>query len=203
MIGSYYKSSFENLFRPLARVFVKLNISPNQMTVAGLVFGIASCAIFLWTKNLALFFILIVASGLFDALDGVVARLTERTTKYGAYLDAMCDRLFDVAAAFTVAVHTGEWGLILLAVTGGVLVSYAKARASMEAPVSNLEWPDLMERLERNTTFIVGFFISELFQIQIAEHSLFFWVLIVLNVLIYFTVTQRITRAKHLIEERT
>jgi len=203
MINSNYKLFFENLFRPLARIFISLKITPNQMTVAGLVFGIASCLLFLSTENLVLFFILIVASALFDALDGVVARLTDQSSKFGAYLDAMCDRLFDGIAALTVAIYTGEWILIFLAVLGGIFVSYAKARAAMETPVSNLEWPDLMERLERNVVFILGFFISEFFHIQIAGHSFFFWVLIGLNVAIYYTVVQRIVRAKRLIEERS
>lgn len=202
MINSNHKAFFEKLFQPAARLVVFLKMTPNQMTIAGLVFGIASCLIFLSTKNLVLFFVLIIVSALFDALDGVVARLTNQSSKFGAYLDAMCDRLFDGAAALTVAIYTGEWVLIFLGIVGGMAVSYAKARAAMEAPVSNMEWPDLMERLERNVIFILGFFISEFFQIQIAGHGFFFWVLIGLNVAIYYTVVQRIVRAKRLIESR-
>lgn len=202
MINSNFKQFFEGLFKPVAWFLALFKITPNQLTIAGLLFGIASCAIFLMTENLVLFFILIVLSGFVDVLDGVLARLTQRMSKFGSYLDAMCDRIFDIAAALTVAIFTGEWILILTALTGGLLVSYAKARAAMEAPVSNLEWPDLMERFERNIIFILGFFISEFFQITIVGQTLFFWVLIGLNFAIYFTVIQRIFRAKRLIESR-
>ncbi len=202
MINSNFKQFFEGLFKPVAWFFAFLRITPNQLTVAGLIFGIASCAIFLATGNLVLFFVLIVLSGLVDVFDGVLARLTKSESKFGAYLDAMCDRIFDIVAALTAAIFTGEWTLIFAGLAGGLLVSYAKARAAMETPVSNLEWPDLMERFERNIVFILGFFISEFFQITIAGQTLFFWTLIGLNFAIYFTVIQRIFRAKRLIESR-
>ena len=203
MINTQFKSFFEKLFRPIGNILISFKITPNQITVAGLLFGILSCLIFLATRSLLLFFVLIVFSALFDAFDGVVARMANQSSKFGAYLDAMCDRLFEGVAALTVAIYSGYWSLIFLAMIGGMTVSYAKARAAIEVPVSNTEWPDLMERMERNVVFILGFFISEFFHIRIAGHDLFFWVLIGLNIAIYFTVIQRVLRAKRLIESRS
>src|SRR3989338_6851038 len=44
---------------------------------------------------------------------------------------------------------TGYWILSMIVLAGALIVSYAKARAAMEVAISNLEWPDLMERGER------------------------------------------------------
>ena len=203
MISTRYKSFFNELFEPVALWLRRLGVSPNQMTVAGLILGILGCLTFLHTRNLYLFIILIVLAGIFDAIDGVLARASGRVTKFGAYLDAMCDRLFEGAVMLAVAIATGRWVLIFLAMLGSYSVSYAKARAAIETTVSNTEWPDLMERFERDIIFISGFFLSELFHIQIAGHDLFFWVLIGLNAAVYFTVIQRILRAKRLIESRS
>jgi len=202
MIGSKFKTKCNVIIEPLARVLVKLGVTPNQLTITGLLLGVLACFILICTRNVGLFAFLILLFGCFDALDGPVARVSGRATKYGSYLDAMCDRLYDGMVALTVAYISGEWGLISLLVVGSFLVSYAKARAGMEVPVSNLEWPDLMERAERDILFVLGFTISHYLYLPIAGHDLFVWILVVLNALVYFTVFQRMNRAKQIIRSR-
>lgn len=202
MITTKYKKWFNRLFEPFGQILIRLRLTPNQITCAGLVLGMLSCAVFLMSRSLTLFFVLILAAGLLDALDGVVARLSGKTSKFGSYLDAVCDRVFEGCVAITVAIVTGHWILISLTLLGSLLISYAKARAAMEVAVSNIEWPDLMERTERGILFLVGFFISETTGIRLAGHDLFFWVLTVLAVAVYATVVQRILRARRIIEER-
>lgn len=203
MITARYKSAFDRIFRPIAQVIKRLGLTPNMVTVLGLLFGIAACGFFLYTRDVLIFSVLVLAAGLLDAVDGTLARLTGQVSKFGAYLDAMCDRFFEGIVGLTVAMYSGYWALIFLGMLGSFGVSYAKARAAMEVPVSNTEWPDLMERLERDMLFILGFFISYHFGIKIAGRDLFFWVLIVIDALVYLTVIQRILRAKKLIEERS
>lgn len=140
--------------------------------------------------------------GALDALDGAVARASGRVTAFGAYLDAMCDRYVEALIVLTGAMLSGYWLLSSLVLAGAMLVSYAKARAAMEAPVSNLEWPDLMERTERGYCYLAGLVVSQLVGWRPFGRDLFWWTLAVLAVLIHATVVQRIVRARRLIQER-
>ena len=151
-----HKEYFRNVVDAVARLFVAAGFTPNALTLLGLFLGWATCILFVWTRNSVLFGFLMIAWGLFDALDGAVARLTNRVSKFGSYLDAMCDRLFEVAAILAAAYVSGYWALSLLLASGTLLTSYAKARAAMEVTVSNNEWPDFMERTERDVIFAVG-----------------------------------------------
>ena len=151
-----YKAFFRRGPEAVARVFLRLGFSPNGITLFGLFLGLSTCLWFIKFQNPAVFGFLILLCGLFDAVDGAAARLTNRITKFGSYLDAMCDRVFEIAAAFSAAYVSGHWGLSLLLVSGALLISYAKARAAMEVPVENAEWPDFMERMERGLIFVIG-----------------------------------------------
>ncbi len=203
MITTRYKHIFNRLFEPAAKALVHFGVTPNQVTLAGLIFEIFVCLLFVSNKNVTLFCLLLFASSLFDALDGAVARVSGRVTKFGAYLDAMCDRIFEGCAAMAVAYVTGYWFLMFLLFMGAVVTSYAKARAAMEVSVSNSEWPDFMERTERGFVFIFGLLISNVTKIQIAGRDLFYWITIFLIMAIYVTIIQRALRAKRLIEDRS
>ena len=202
MITTKYKIFFNRIFEIPAKILIRSGLNPNQVTLLGLVFGLLSCYFLIATKNVIGFCALIFLTGLFDALDGVVARLSGRVSKFGSYLDAMCDRIFDGMVMFSVALVTGYWTLLFILLLGSFLVSYAKARAAIEVSVSNTEWPDLMERTERSAVFILGLLFSEVTDLQILNRSLFYWTLIGLNFAVYFTVLQRIFRAKTFIQKR-
>jgi phosphatidylglycerophosphate synthase len=145
MIGTLYRGAI----RAGARALVPTGLHPNQVTMLALAVGLASCAIYLWTRNAALFAALMIAGGYLDTLDGEVARLTNQRTPFGGYLDAVSDRIFDSTVLFTIAFVADRWLLCMAMAVGGFMVSYAKARAAMEAPISNLGWPHLMGREER------------------------------------------------------
>jgi CDP-diacylglycerol--glycerol-3-phosphate 3-phosphatidyltransferase/archaetidylinositol phosphate synthase len=91
----------------------------------------------------------------------------------------------------------------MLLLAGSLLVSYAKARAAMEIPISNLEWPDLMERTERGVLFLLGLALSALIPWRPLGHDLFWWTLIPLTLLTHVTVVQRVLRARRLFAERS
>ena len=197
-----YKAFFRRGPEAVARVFLRLGFSPNGITLFGLFLGLLTCLWFIKFKNPAIFGFLILFCGLFDTVDGAAARLTNRVTQFGSYLDAICDRVFEIAAAFAAAYVSGHWALLLLLVSGALLVSYAKARAAMEVPVENEEWPDFMERIERGVIFVLGLILWGFFPQVFFGHDLFFWVLIGLNLAIYGTVIQRVLRAKRFINSR-
>lgn len=200
MIAARFRKVSNKVFEPWGRLFVWLGLTPNHVTLLGLLLGVIACAFLVWTRNILLFTLMIVIAALFDAADGMVARITQSSSKFGSYLDAICDRLFEGFVGLSVAYVTGQWFLIFFGYIGFTLISYAKARAALEVRVSNNEWPDLMERGERDLIFIVALVISDLWKVRFLGQDLFFWIGLVLILLVYITVLQRILRAKRFIE---
>ena len=203
MLVTSYKAACNRCLQPLAVAFARLRIAPSAITFTGLALVLASCLFVLLTKRVLAFCVFVTVASLFDALDGAVARASGRVTKLGAYLDALCDRYAEASIVLSVAIVTGYWALSILVLTGALLVSYAKARAAMEVSVSNLEWPDLMERTERGGLYLLGLAASALLPVKPLGHDLFWWTLVLLAVLIHGTVIQRMRRASRLIQARS
>ena len=190
------------LLEPLARLIARSGVPPSAITLSGPLLTSLVCLWFLRTKAVVPFCLAMVLVGSLDVLDGAVARASRRVTRFGAYLDAICDRYVDAVVVLAAAAVSGYWALSLVLVVGTLLVSYAKARAAMEVAISNQEWPDLMERLERSVLFLGGLAASALVPWQPLERDLFWWTLLLLAVLTHLTVFQRVRRAKRLITER-
>jgi len=81
------------LDRPLSSLAEKIDVNPNKVTVIG--FIITVFAAIALTQNLLAGGILIIVGGIFDLLDGVVARVNNRATDFGAFLDSVLDRYSD------------------------------------------------------------------------------------------------------------
>ena len=203
MLTTRYKTLLNRFLAPLGRAVARSGISPSAITRATPLLAALTCLWVLRTRAVLPFCLLIAAVGCLDGLDGAVARAGGRVTKFGAYLDAMCDRIFEALVALTAAALTGYWTLAMAVLIGSLLISYAKARAAMEVPVSNQEWPDLMERTERGIVFVGGLAAGALCPWRPLGQGLFWWTLVVLNALIYATLIQRVLRARRLIEARS
>ena len=202
MLAIRYKAGVNRLLDPFARRLSAWGVYPTAVTCAGLCLVLASCLVLLLTRRLVLFCGLVTIAGLFDALDGAVARAGGCASKVGAYLDALADRGAEAVVITTVAIVTGYWLLSMLVLVGALLVSYAKARAAMEVSVTNQEWPDLMERTERGVVYIVGLAAGQWVAWRPLGHDLFWWTLVILSVLVHATVIQRAIRATRLIRTR-
>ena len=123
-----------HLEEPVARFLARLGVSPNALTLAGLVVSGASAYLIstglLWAGGIVL-----LASGIFDLFDGAVARATGRDSRFGALLDSFADRVSEAAVLLGLLVlymhRSSDEGLILvyLALVGSLLVSYLRARA--------------------------------------------------------------------------
>lgn len=203
MITTQYKAAFERFFSPFAKLLVRWHVPPAAVTLAGLILSFAACAYLLVTKQVFIFCWLVLAAGLLDAVDGAVARLSGQVTKFGSYLDAICDRYVEAAVIVSVAIVTGYWVPSAIFLIGAMLVSYSKARAAMEVPVSNKEWPDLMERTERSSLYLLALVLSPALPWRLLGRDIFWWMLLVLCALTHLTVVQRMLRAKKLITARS
>jgi phosphatidylglycerophosphate synthase len=133
-------------------------VSPNLLTVVGCGVSLLAAAAFAGGhfRGAGL---LILAGGVFDLIDGVVARHHGITTRFGGFLDSTLDRLVDMALLVGIAVHfaaSGDAGLVLLAgaaLIASVLVSYAQARAELVVPDFRV---GLFERAERVVVLALG-----------------------------------------------
>jgi phosphatidylglycerophosphate synthase len=133
-------------------------VSPNLLTVVGCGVSLGAAAAFAG-GHFRSAGLLILAGGVFDLIDGVVARHHGITTRFGGFLDSTLDRLVDMALLIGVAVHFAAGGdapLVLLAgaaLVMSVLVSYAQARAELVVPDFRV---GLFERAERVVVLAAG-----------------------------------------------
>ncbi len=172
-----------------AQVAHRLGLTPNAVTVLGALAAVASAVLY-WAAQysksyLILAAVLLLVSGFFDALDGVVARLFERVTVFGGFLDSMLDRYAD--ALILIGLVLGGfadvfWGL--LALMGSLLVSYSRARS--EAAGVKMETIGLAERAERILILVVASFVS------LVWGPALWWSVVLLAVLTNLTVVQRV-----------
>lgn len=201
MLDGYYKATTDRFWNFLAGGLVRTGLSPNQVTLIGLMLVLANCALFLVHESTLWFGLLLALSFAFDGLDGAVARITSRTSKFGGYLDAIIDRYQEAAVFLVLAIVGGLWLPCFLVVTGSLFTSYNKARAAVEITIDNDRWPDLLERLERIvilcTLLIFDPILNDIFALegQVLRYGL--WILAILT---HATAIQRFFRARRLIE---
>jgi len=154
-----------DLSRRLGRTVARTGLSPNALTVIGLIgtAGAATLAAFgeFWQAGLVM-----LAAGAFDLLDGAVARATNTASDFGAVFDAVSDRLADFAMLFALLIwFTGSGrfdreAVILVAVTisGSMLVSYTRSKAGEYGVVIR---EGLGTRFERMVILAIGLFADE------------------------------------------
>ncbi|MBM9433369.1 phosphatidylinositol phosphate synthase [Flaviflexus equikiangi] len=156
------------LFGPIARLFVRLGISADTVTIVG---TIASCTVALWlipTDHLTAAAWTTFAVVVFDNLDGQIARLTGTQSTWGAFLDSTMDRFADGAIFIAVAIwaiwHADEsiahWIALgsIVALLMGAIVPYARARAESLGYSANIGIAERADRLAviLTATFFVG-----------------------------------------------
>jgi CDP-diacylglycerol---glycerol-3-phosphate 3-phosphatidyltransferase len=133
-------------------------VNPNVLTFLGLVINIGAAALlalgqFRWAG------VVIIGAGLFDMVDGRVARETNRVTRFGGFFDSVLDRYSDLALLVGLLVWYGSinrWGYVVLTaivMTASVMVSYVRARAETTIPTCKVGF---MERPERVVLLIIG-----------------------------------------------
>ena len=135
---------------PFGQIAKRIPLSPNTLTIIG--FFITVIAAFMIPHNIRLGGILILMGGIFDVLDGVVARSRGKTSKFGAFLDSVLDRYSDaflfLAIAWYFLYKNNLIGIYLSLGTlvGAFLISYTRARAEGLGKSCNT---GIMERPER------------------------------------------------------
>lgn len=149
------------IINPVVRGMIKIGITPNFITTTGLVLNIVAAGMFIyagmntdtreslslvgWTGGLVLF------AGLFDMMDGRVARLGNMSSKFGALYDSVLDRYSELFTLFGIVFYLilqgYFWGSIItfIALIGSLMVSYVRARAEglgLECKVGFMQRPE-------------------------------------------------------------
>ncbi len=167
---------------PLNSVAKRIPLSPNILTVIG--FLITVIAALVIPHNIKLGGILILVGGIFDMLDGIVARVKGKTTRFGAFLDSVLDRYSDAFLFLAIAWYLAEKGnhtgtfLSLGTLVGAFLISYTRARAE---GLGETCYTGIMERPERIILLIFATLTGWLVPVL--------WIMLVLT---HITVVQRI-----------
>ena len=166
-IGAALARPLDALVRALAR------ISPDVLTITGLVLNGVACAFFALAGGpgyvspamLRVGGLFAIAGAAFDMLDGRVARLRGRETRFGAYLDSTMDRYSDGLLYLGLMIlyarldETLLMVLVWVAAFGGFMTSYARARAESLIPRCTV---GLMERPERVVLLILGALLNQM-----------------------------------------
>jgi CDP-diacylglycerol--glycerol-3-phosphate 3-phosphatidyltransferase len=140
-------------------------ISPNALTFIGLLINVAAALLFGYARpqNQQRYFLyaglVIIGAGIFDMVDGRVARATNQVTTFGGFFDSVIDRYSDVALFFGLLVYYARANrffyvvMVAFVMTSSILVSYARARAESVIPQCKVGF---MERPERIVLVIIG-----------------------------------------------
>lgn len=199
MLDGLYKDRQDRLWDHVARPLARTGLTPNQVTIASVVLVALFSIGYTVHRSSIAFGLSLTAAELLDNVDGALARVSGRSSKFGSYLDATTDRYKELFAFAAVGYVTGEWAICLFAVAGSMLTSYNKARAGMEIPISNARWPDLFERFERIFVLVLALLVNPLVPTTILwGKSALFGGLVVIAAMSLLSSVQRLLRAREL-----
>ncbi|HOY27674.1 MAG TPA: CDP-alcohol phosphatidyltransferase family protein [Flavobacteriales bacterium] len=216
---------------PLVRLLVRVGVTPDMITVTGLVLNIGVAAVFIagaeigargelayvgWAGALILF------AGLFDMLDGQVARLGGKASKAGALFDSVIDRYSELVmflgiCYYLVAHHYFLSSLLaFVALIGSMMVSYTRARAEglgIECKGGLMQRPErvVLTGVSALLCGVVGGLIGGDYQLRIPgipfalfeSISVFTIPLAVMAVLTNITAAQRLREARQALDQRS
>jgi len=184
----YFKDLKSQIIGPVVKRFCN-KIDPNSLTKIGLYLGIAAGIFFMFgnIEHAALFMIL---SGVFDNLDGELARECKKSTRFGKFLDSTCDRIVDFSIIFGITWYIAvsdilfwpfnnlvlsdnlTWALGVIAIFSSSLVSYLRSLGEKEKINATLGLADRGGRF-----FLI--FIFTLMEIFVAEGLIIYGILFV------------------------
>jgi phosphatidylglycerophosphate synthase len=167
MISKLLNHRLDSAILPVSRFLGWLGVTPNSMTVAGAVTS-AIAAVTLTFGHFRVGGVLVLLGGLFDLLDGALARNVGQQSEFGAVLDSTLDRYSDILPILGLMLFYSGWtrnsslqfgGMILCGVVilGSLLVPYVRARAERFIEKCNV---GVAERAERLIIFAGGLILN-------------------------------------------
>jgi CDP-diacylglycerol--glycerol-3-phosphate 3-phosphatidyltransferase len=186
-----FRKRFGGFVEPIARLIGRTGVSPNVITVMGVVLNLGVAWV-LAQGHMRIGGVLVALAAFFDALDGTLARLTGQRSRFGAFLDSTMDRFSEAIIYlgllffYTRSGAGREIVLIYVAIVGSVMVSYTRARAEglgLQCKVG------LLTRFERAAVLIAALVLD---QVPIG-----LWVLAILTNFTAFQRMYHVWKATH------
>jgi phosphatidylglycerophosphate synthase len=188
------KGKVTKVLYPFTKLLEKTHISPNGVTVIGFLFSVLVAPLII-LQEFSLAFVMFLVAGFFDALDGAYARMINKVTVRGGFLDSELDRYSD-AIVMVAIIYAGlcsvVWGVIAL--VGSLLVSYTRARVEAFGVVERFT-VGLAERPVRLIMIGAALLLESWFPRTIN------YAVITLAILTHITVLQRATLAKDVLKD--
>src|SRR5271154_834452 len=149
---------FGSIINAIVGALALSRVHPNVLTFIGLLINIWAAFLFAagkfrWAG------VVVILAGLFDMVDGRVARETNRVTRFGGFFDSVLDRYSDLALLMGLLVYYASINrffyvvLTAIVMTGSVMVSYTRARSECTIPKCKVGF---LERPERVVLIIIG-----------------------------------------------
>ena len=146
------------ILNSIVNLLAALRVNPNVLTLIGLFINIFAMVLFAkgmftWAGLVVLF------AGIFDMVDGEVARRTGRVTRLGAFFDSVIDRYSDMVLFLGLVIWYAKLdrilyaGLVVISLIGSIMTSYTRARAESLIPACKVGF---LERPERIVLLIIG-----------------------------------------------
>lgn len=157
----YLQKLIYTLINPIIKGMIKMGITPNMVTTIGFVGNVVAAFLFIHASQLMPISMgfswigwggaILLFSGLFDMMDGRLARLGNMSTTFGAFWDSTLDRYSELFSLFGITLFlmtaSGIWAGVItfLALVGSIMVSYVRARAEglgIECKVGLMQRPE-------------------------------------------------------------
>jgi len=192
LIDTYSRGYFKTLFILISKFFLSLGLKPIHITIFALVIGIVGAFCFYIEyhfTSLALLWL----SGLMDALDGEMARLSDQTSQKGALLDIFFDRIVEIAYIFAFIGTATTESLLVLSVSIILSMSVFLTVGAMSTKQSKKAFYYQAGLIERTEAFI-------LFSLMIIFAQFSTYIAYLFALLILVTVFQRLKEALTILE---
>jgi len=160
MISDKIGAGAQVILRGIVRTLSFFHVKPNHLTFLGFVMSIVTAYVFAMGQ-FKMGGVLLIITGLFDMVDGMVARTANAATPFGAFFDSIMDRYSDLILYLGLIIYYGREDrmnyvvLVGVVMMGSVLTSYARARAECLIPKCKVGF---LERPERIVLLIIGSF---------------------------------------------
>src|SRR3712207_6770795 len=187
-----FRGFWTSIVSPIAHLLIRLHVSPDAVTLVGTL-GVCAGALVFFPQGMLLTGVLVITAFVFsDIVDGYMARLTERTSRFGAFLDSTLDRVGDGAIFGGLALYFAGPGdsmlylvLALVCTVMGSVTSYARARAESLGFTAKV---GIAERADRLVAILVMTGFAAIFDLPVLMY-IALWALAVASTV---TVAQRI-----------
>jgi archaetidylinositol phosphate synthase len=185
-----YRDRLIHYIDPVARAFARLGLTPNQITFISLLFGIASAVLYAY-QHAYLAAGMLLLSGLFDFIDGGVARLNNKASPFGAAIDWIIDKYVDCLVLIGIGLGgLADMRIVAVAVFGSMINTFIKPVTYAEIGFDKKEDGKIKDPLEgvgifgRPETAITLIVLSLLGQV--------YWAIVIVAVMTHFSALQRI-----------